>query len=133
MWLELELTKLQASAITVYYFYIGLCWFMVFNAIFNKISVISWRSVLLMEETRRKPPTCRKSLKPLSHSVVSSTIRHELLALVAICTVCGGSYKCITTIRSRPFSFKISITCRRTDNDKCTFKYQHESLPVIDF
>jgi len=27
------------------------CWFMVFNAAFNNISVISWRSVLLMEET----------------------------------------------------------------------------------
>jgi hypothetical protein len=27
-------------------------WFVVFNATFNNISVISWRSVLLMEETR---------------------------------------------------------------------------------
>ena len=26
-------------------------WFMVFNATFNNISVISWRLVLLMEET----------------------------------------------------------------------------------
>jgi len=26
-------------------------WFMVFNATFNNISVISWQSVLLMEET----------------------------------------------------------------------------------
>jgi len=26
-------------------------WFMVFNAIFNNICVISWRSVLLVEET----------------------------------------------------------------------------------
>jgi len=26
-------------------------WFMMFNAIFNNISVISWRSVLLVEET----------------------------------------------------------------------------------
>ena len=30
---------------------IGLVWFMVFNATFNNISVISWRSVLLVEET----------------------------------------------------------------------------------
>ena len=40
-------------------------WFMVFNATFNNIAVISWRSVLLVEETgvsREKPPTCRKSL-----------------------------------------------------------------------
>jgi len=29
----------------------GLVWFMVFNATFNIISVISWRSVLLVEET----------------------------------------------------------------------------------
>jgi len=27
-------------------------WIMVFNATFNNISVISWRSVLLVEETR---------------------------------------------------------------------------------
>ena len=27
-------------------------WFMVFNDTFNNISVISWRSVLLVEETR---------------------------------------------------------------------------------
>jgi len=37
-------------------------WFMVFNATINSISAISWRSVLLVEETRRKPSTCRKSL-----------------------------------------------------------------------
>ena len=27
-------------------------WFMAFNATFNNISVISWRTVLLVEETR---------------------------------------------------------------------------------
>jgi hypothetical protein len=30
---------------------IGLVWFMVFNPTFNNISVISWWSVLLVEET----------------------------------------------------------------------------------
>jgi hypothetical protein len=30
---------------------IGLVWFMVFNTTFNNISVISWWSVLLVEET----------------------------------------------------------------------------------
>ena len=38
---------------------------MVFNSNFSNISVISWRSVLLVEETEvpgKKPPTCRKSL-----------------------------------------------------------------------
>jgi hypothetical protein len=31
---------------------LGLVWFMVFNTTLNNISVISWRSVLLVEETR---------------------------------------------------------------------------------
>ena len=39
---------------------------MVFNTTFNNISAISWRSVLLVEETgvlgESKPPTYRKSL-----------------------------------------------------------------------
>jgi hypothetical protein len=30
----------------------GVVWFMVFNSTFKDISVISWRSVLLLEETR---------------------------------------------------------------------------------
>jgi len=37
----------------------------ILNATFNNIPVISWGSALLVEEnrsTRRKPPTCRKSL-----------------------------------------------------------------------
>jgi hypothetical protein len=38
---------------------------MVFNATFNNISAIPWRSVLFMGETGRKPPTCRKSLTNL--------------------------------------------------------------------
>ena len=40
---------------------VGLGWFMMLNATFNKISVISWWSVLLVEETglpREKPQTC---------------------------------------------------------------------------
>ena len=32
--------------------YLGLVWFMIFNATFNNITVISCRSVLLVEETR---------------------------------------------------------------------------------
>jgi hypothetical protein len=34
----------------IYQLYIHLVWFMVFNPIFNHISVISWRSVLSAEE-----------------------------------------------------------------------------------
>jgi hypothetical protein len=42
--------------------------FIVINATFNNISVISWRSVLLVEETGgpgEQPLTCRKSLTNL--------------------------------------------------------------------
>ena len=31
--------------------YVGLVWFVVFNVTLNNISVISWRSVLMVEET----------------------------------------------------------------------------------
>ena len=53
---------------------------MVFNGTFNKISVISWRSILLMEETgvfgeNHRPVASH--LQTLSHNVVSSTPRHE--------------------------------------------------------
>jgi hypothetical protein len=37
-------------------------WVMVFIATFKNISVITWGSVLLVEETGIKPSTCRKSL-----------------------------------------------------------------------
>ena len=50
-----------------------------FNATFNNISVISWWSVFLLEETgerRRKPQNYRKSLTNFSHNIVSSTPRH---------------------------------------------------------
>ena len=53
-------------------------WFMVFNATFNNISVISWQSVLLVEETRVSrenhwPTICH--WQTLSHTVISSTPR----------------------------------------------------------
>jgi hypothetical protein len=40
---------------------IALVWFMVFDATFNNISVISWQSVLLVEETgeKHRPVTSR--------------------------------------------------------------------------
>jgi hypothetical protein len=58
----------------------------VFNATFNNISVISWRSVLLVEET---------AVPTSSHNVVSSTPRlnrgFELTTPVMIGTDCMGS------------------------------------------
>jgi hypothetical protein len=54
---------------------------MVFNATFNNISVISWRAVLLLEETRLSgehliPATSH--LQTLPHIVVKSTPHQEL-------------------------------------------------------
>jgi len=51
---------------------------MVFNATFNNISVISWRSVLLVEETGLSGENHRSVTshwQTLSHNVVSSTPR----------------------------------------------------------
>jgi hypothetical protein len=58
----------------------GLVWFMVFNATFNNISVISWQSVLLMEEARVPGENhwhVASHWQTLSHNIVSSTPRHE--------------------------------------------------------
>jgi hypothetical protein len=70
---------------------------MVINATFNNISVISWRSVLLVEETGENHRPAASHRQTLSHNVVSSTPRHErgfeLTALVVISTDCTGSCK----------------------------------------
>ena len=100
---------------------------MVFNAIFNYISAISWILVLLVEEIRRtwrKPPTCRKSVTNLSHNVVSNThprARFELTTLVVIGTDCIGSY----------ISNYHSITTT-TVPKKCNFsKWKNSTKPGI--
>ena len=54
--------------------------FMVFNATFNNISVISWWSVLLVRETgapKENPRPVASHWQTLSHNFVSSTPRHE--------------------------------------------------------
>ena len=53
---------------------------MVFNATYNNISVISWRSILLVEETGGPGENYRAVAsyqQTLSHNVVSSTPYHE--------------------------------------------------------
>ena len=50
---------------------------MEFNATVNNISVISWRSVLLAEETGENHRPVASHLQTLSHNIVSSTPRHE--------------------------------------------------------
>ena len=51
----------------------------VFNATFNNISAISWRSVLLVEETGvpEKATDLPQVTDKLSHNVVLSTPHHE--------------------------------------------------------
>jgi len=49
----------------------------VFNATFNNISVISWRSVLLVKETGENYRPVASHWQTLSHNVVSSTPCHE--------------------------------------------------------
>ena len=53
---------------------------MVFNVIFNNISVILWRLVLLVEETRvprENHRTVASHFQTLSHNVVSNSPCHE--------------------------------------------------------
>ena len=61
------------------YFLIGwFGWFMPFNATFNNISTLSWRLVLLVEETGKnhcRPVTSH--WQTLLHNVLSSTPHHE--------------------------------------------------------
>ena len=55
-------------------------WYMMFNATFNNISVISWQSVLLVEEPRVPGENhwpVASHLQTLSHNVISSKPRHE--------------------------------------------------------
>jgi len=73
---------------------------MLFNATFNNISVILWRSVLLVEETGEsgeKPPTCHKSLTNIiterCFHYTSPRAGFELTTLDVIGTDCTGSCK----------------------------------------
>jgi hypothetical protein len=50
---------------------------MVFNATFNIISDISWRSDLLVEETDENHRHVTSHRQTLSHTVVSRSSRHE--------------------------------------------------------
>ena len=82
----------------MYIFGLVLVWFIVINTTFNNISVISCRSVLLVEETgipeeNRWPVTSH--WQTLSHTVVSSTLRlsrFELTTLVMIGPDCTGTF-----------------------------------------
>jgi hypothetical protein len=64
-------------------------WFMVFNATFNNISIISWRPVLLVEETGENHRPTASHWQTLSQSCIeyiSPWIGLELAMLVVIGT-----------------------------------------------
>jgi len=79
--------------------------FMVWKATFNNISVISWRSVLLLEETGESGENHRpvaNHWQTLSHNVVSNTWTGSKLTLLVVkstdCTgSCKSNYHTITT------------------------------------
>ena len=74
---------------------------MIFNATFNNISITSWRSVVLVEETeiaRENRWHVTSHWQTLSHNVVTTRVHlawagFELTTLVMIGTDCIGSYK----------------------------------------
>jgi len=70
--------------------------FMVFNTNFNNISIISWRSVLLLGETgvpgENHRPVAIFIIK-LYIEYTSSLAGFELTTLMVICTDCVGSCK----------------------------------------
>jgi hypothetical protein len=66
--------------LVIYSWYWRFSLFIVFNATFTNISAISWRSVLLVEETGVPGKNHRhvaSNWQTLSHNVVSSTPHHE--------------------------------------------------------
>jgi hypothetical protein len=67
--------------------------FMVFNATLSNISVISWRSVLLAEETGVPGENHRPVTDKLYHIMLYGVLTHSFIAQVVVY---------LTTIRSRP-------------------------------
>jgi hypothetical protein len=82
---------------------------MVFNTTFNNISVTSWGSVLLVEETGESHRHAASHWQTLSHIVVSSWAGFEFATLAVIITdcidSCKSNYHTITTV---PYLFVIT-------------------------
>jgi hypothetical protein len=93
---------------------------MVFNAIFNNISVILWRSVLLVKETRVHWENHRSVTDKLDHILlyrVQDGAVFEFPTLVMIGTDCIGSckssYYSLSSKTRTCVSFSYSLHCTR--------------------
>jgi hypothetical protein len=96
--------------------FVCLIWFMVFNATVNNISVISWQSVLLVDETEVPG---ENHWHVASHWQVYLIIcieytslwnRFEITTLVMVGTDCSGSFKSnYHTIMTNPVPTKFYI------------------------
>ena len=101
---------------------------MVFNATYNNISAISWRSVLLVEETgvpgeNHWAATNHKFTTQCCIEYTTPWTGFELTTLVVICTYCTGSYKSnylMITITTVPLKYR-----RRIENKVCYVCWQY--------
>ena len=92
---------------------------MVFNATFNNISVISWRSVLLVEETGVPGENHRSFAshrQTLSHNVVLSTPRHERGFELTTSVVIGTDCTCTDSCKSNYYTITTAPACFTKDN-----------------
>jgi hypothetical protein len=109
-------------------------WFMVFKAIFNNISVISWRSFVSVDETGVSGENLwlvASHWQTLSHNVISSTPRHERHSNSLIVTDCTGSCKShYHTITSTTAPIDIRFICwPRQNKTDFTVDKQYSTSP----
>ena len=100
-----------------------LVWFMVFNATFNNILIISWRSVLLVEKTGENHQPVANHWLTLSLNVVSSRPRLCRM-LVVIGTDCICSFN-PTTMRSRLWWHRLFHIINQRFEQKITCNIQY--------
>ena len=110
-------------------------WFMAFNASFNNISVISWRSVYNAGRnwsTRREPQTCRKSLTNYHIMLYRVQLAMSWIQTLNFCgnshwlhryiCSCKSSYHTIMIVTS-PLAYEESIYSNSERQEMLTLKY----------